>query len=359
MRNDFGGSTITQQLIKNITKQDDITVQRKLLEIFQALDLEKKYSKEEIIEWYLNVVYFGEGSYGVQAAAQTYFGKDAADLDLAECAAIAGITNLPTYYDPFYSKANNKKRQETILNEMYGQGYISKAECDSAKAEELNFVRGENEEYTQTIYTYYEETVISDVVADLMKQQNLTQSAATTLLYNGGYTIYSCIDPSIQAKVDAVYTNLDALPKAYANPTGQQLQSAIVIMGMLCAGLQLHQVNHIDHPYFQIRQIFPQYGYSCKGFQRRSVAAAGHYDIRFIAPVIACPPPYTDALSTMSDRSFHIQPLWPGVFGCYNHIYIISASQTMVDNRKQAISVRRKVNAHNIGFFIRDMYPTT
>ncbi|HNX99472.1 MAG TPA: transglycosylase domain-containing protein [Oscillospiraceae bacterium] len=230
MRNDFGGSTITQQLIKNITKQDDITVQRKLLEIFQALDLEKKYSKEEIIEWYLNVVYFGEGSYGVQAAAQTYFGKDAADLDLAECAAIAGITNLPTYYDPFYSKANNKKRQETILYQMYDQNYISKDEYESAKAEDLKFVRGENEEYTQTIYTYYEETVISDVVADLMKQQNLTQSAATTLLYNGGYTIYSCIDPSIQAKVDAVYTNLDALPKAYANPTGQQLQSAIVIM---------------------------------------------------------------------------------------------------------------------------------
>ena len=141
MRNDFGGSTITQQLIKNLTKQDDVTVQRKLLEIFQALELEKKYDKQDIMQWYLNVVYYGEGSYGVQAAAQTYFGKDIQDLDLAECAAIAGITNLPTYYDPFYSLANNKERQEIILHEMYKQGYITKEECDAAIAEELQFVR--------------------------------------------------------------------------------------------------------------------------------------------------------------------------------------------------------------------------
>ena len=90
----FGGSTITQQLIKNLTQQDDITVQRKLLEIFQALDFEKKYDKEEILEWYLNAVYFGEGCYGVQTAAQTYFGKDAKDLTIAEAASIVGITNL-------------------------------------------------------------------------------------------------------------------------------------------------------------------------------------------------------------------------------------------------------------------------
>ena len=83
MRNDFGGSTITQQLIKNLTKQDDITVQRKLLEIFQALEFEKTYDKKEILEWYLNVVYFGEGCYGIEAAAQTYFGKSASEMTLA------------------------------------------------------------------------------------------------------------------------------------------------------------------------------------------------------------------------------------------------------------------------------------
>lgn len=230
MRNDFGGSTITQQLIKNLTKQDDVTVQRKLLEIFQALELEKKYDKQDIMQWYLNVVYYGEGSYGVQAAAQTYFGKDIQDLDLAECAAIAGITNLPTYYDPFYSLANNKERQEIILHEMYKQGYITKEECDAAIAEELQFVRGEEYTYTQETYTYYEETVIADVIHDLMEEKGINEIAAKQLVYNGGYQIYCCMKPDIQQKVDSIYQNLDALPQSYSNPTGQQLQSGIVVM---------------------------------------------------------------------------------------------------------------------------------
>ena len=230
MRNDFGGSTITQQLIKNLTKQDDVTVQRKLLEIFQALELEKKYDKQDIMQWYLNVVYYGEGSYGVQAAAQTYFGKDIQNLDLAECAAIAGITNLPTYYDPFYSLANNKERQEIILHEMYKQGYITKEECDAAIAEELQFVRGEEYTYTQETYTYYEETVIADVIRDLMEEKGINEIAAKQLVYNGGYQIYCCMKPDIQQKVDSIYQNLDALPQSYSNPTGQQLQSGIVVM---------------------------------------------------------------------------------------------------------------------------------
>ena len=118
----YGGSTITQQLIKNLTGEKEVTIQRKLTEIFSALELEKKYDKQEIMEWYLNAVYFGEGCYGVQTAAQTYFGKDVSELSLAECASIVGTTNLPTYYDPFYNRQNNKERQETILREMYEQG---------------------------------------------------------------------------------------------------------------------------------------------------------------------------------------------------------------------------------------------
>ena len=118
METGSGGSTITQQLLKNLTGKDEVTIQRKLGEIFGALELEKKYNKQEIIEWYLNAVYFGEGCYGVQAAARTYFGKDVSELSLAEAAAIVGITNKPTYYDPFYNEDNNKERQEIILREM-------------------------------------------------------------------------------------------------------------------------------------------------------------------------------------------------------------------------------------------------
>lgn len=226
----FGGSTITQQLIKNLTQQDDITVQRKLLEIFQALDFEKDYDdKDMILEWYLNLVYFGQGCYGIQTAAQTYFGKDAKDLSVAEAAAIVGITNLPTYYDPFYSVENNKERQEDVLREMYKQGYLEKDEYEAAKAEELDFVRGENEPSSSTPYSYYEEVVISDVINDLAKAKGISTEAARRLVYNAGYKIYACIDMDMQAKVDAVYTNLEALPKA-RNGTDSQLQSATVII---------------------------------------------------------------------------------------------------------------------------------
>ena len=225
----FGGSTITQQLIKNLTQQDDITVQRKLLEIFQALDLEKNYDKDEILEYYLNAVYFGEGCYGVQTAAQTYFGKDAKDLSVAESAAIVGITNLPTYYDPFYSVENNKDRQENVLREMYKQGYLNKSEYEAAKSEELEFVRGENSPDTSNVYSYYEEVVLSDVIGDLAEAKGISRNAASQLVHNAGYEIYACIDKDIQAKVDAIYTDLEQLPKSYSG-TKSQLQSAIVII---------------------------------------------------------------------------------------------------------------------------------
>ncbi|MBQ8075264.1 MAG: transglycosylase domain-containing protein [Oscillospiraceae bacterium] len=141
MRKTYGGSTITQQVLKNVTGNDEVTVQRKLKEIFGALELEKRYDKKEIMEWYLNVAYFGEGCWGVQRAAQKYFGKDVSELSLAECASIAGITNLPTYYDPFYNEENNKRRQETILREMYNQGFLTYEEYKQSEAEQLYFAR--------------------------------------------------------------------------------------------------------------------------------------------------------------------------------------------------------------------------
>lgn len=229
MKNDFGGSTITQQLIKNLTKQDDITVQRKLLEIFQALEFEKSYDKEEIMEWYLNIVYFGEGCNGVYTAAETYFGKEPKDLTLAECASIIGITNNPSKYDPFISRENNKARQETILKQMYEQGYINKEQYDEAVAQELVFVRSESDDATQTIYSYYAEAVINDVLNDLVEQKDVSRDTARTLLYSGGYQVYSCYDPSIQQAIDDVYTDLDKMPQR-PSASGQQFESAIVIM---------------------------------------------------------------------------------------------------------------------------------
>jgi len=230
MQTNFGGSTITQQLIKNLTGQDEITVQRKLAEIFSALELEKVYTKTEILEWYLNVVYFGEGAYGVQTAAQTYFGKDVQDLTLAQCACIVGITNKPTGYDPFFDEQANKDRQETILREMYEQGYIDYDRYIDAVNEDISseFVRSADTQATQSIYTYYEELVIEDVIRDLMQANGIGYTAASHLLRNGGYKIYCCLDPDIQSVVDSVYTNLRNIPRTARS--NQQLQSSIVVM---------------------------------------------------------------------------------------------------------------------------------
>lgn len=225
----FGGSTITQQLIKNLTGNKEVTVQRKLIEIFQAIEFEKKYDKDEIIEWYLNAVYFGEGCDGIYTAAQKYFGKEPSQLTLAESASIVGIVNLPTYYSPFYSEENNKERQETVLRRMYELGYISYDEYEEAKNEQLVFTRSDNEVADQEIYSYYVEAVIKDVTEDLMEQKGISQDTARQLLYNGGYRVYSCLDPYIQECVDNVYLDVENFPKPY-RANDQQLQSAMVIM---------------------------------------------------------------------------------------------------------------------------------
>lgn len=230
MDNNFGGSTVTQQLIKNLTGHDDVTVQRKLAEIFSALELEKKYDKQEIMEWYLNAVYFGEGCWGVQTAAHTYFGKDVKDLTLAQAAAIVGITNLPTRYDPFYDEQANKERQETILREMYQQGYIDYDTYIDAVNEDIasTFVRSPGEMKPQEIYSYYTEVVIGDVIEDLMNEKQISRDTARHLLYNGGYKVYCCLNPNIQAIVDSVYKDPEQIPYTWGST--QQLQSSIVIM---------------------------------------------------------------------------------------------------------------------------------
>lgn len=238
MKDDFGGSTITQQLIKNLTgKNEERTVQRKLIEIFQALELEKHYDKREIILWYLNAIYFGEGCFGVYTASETYFGKDLSELTLAECASIVAITNNPSKYDPFVSEANNKQRQETVLRCMYEQEMISYEEYTEAMNQELVFTRSDNDKYSEHIYSYFEETVINDVVEDLSERKGINKDTARMLLGSGGYLIYSTYDAGVQSAVDAVYTNLDALPKPYYR-SDQQLQSAIVIMDPFTGGIK-------------------------------------------------------------------------------------------------------------------------
>ena len=234
MRDNFGGSTITQQLIKNLTGQDEVTVQRKLLEIFQALEYEKKYTKQEIIELYLNQIYLGEGCNGVGTASRVYFGKEVRDLDLAECASLIGITNNPSLYDPYIgpeSKARNKARQETILWNMYDQGYITYDEYVSAKNETLHFQRAEGEERTFTPNAYYVDSLVYDLIDDFAAARGINRDLAESLVYNGGYDIYTCLDQRIQQIVDDVYQNTGNLPRPWQSPpAGAKFASAIVVM---------------------------------------------------------------------------------------------------------------------------------
>ena len=170
-RNEFGGSTITQQLIKNVTGEDDYSLKRKLQEIFWAADLESKMSKEDILCSYLNIINLSNGCYGVGAAAKYYFSKEVSELSLGECVAIAAITNNPSYYDLKNNPENNKKRRKLILDEMLSQGYIKEEEYNKAYSEKivLNI-----QNHNNGVNMWYVDMVLDDVVNDLISQKGYT-----------------------------------------------------------------------------------------------------------------------------------------------------------------------------------------
>lgn len=227
-RGEAGGSTITQQLVKNITGRDEVTVRRKLVEIFSALELEKKYTKKQIMELYLNVIALGENCEGVESASQVYFGKSVSELDLAECAALIGITNNPSIYDPYINADKNKERQVIILDQMLEQKYITQEQHDTAVAEELVFHNASGEASgDEDYYSYFEDQVINDVVRDLSEKTGYDQTIVRKMLMTGGYKIYSTLNPDVQAAVEEVYQNLDNIPNTASS---QQLQSGIVII---------------------------------------------------------------------------------------------------------------------------------
>lgn len=223
-----GGSTLTQQLIKNLTTENQVTVKRKVKEIFRALSVEDHNSKEKILEWYLNCIFLGEGCNGVYTASYAYFGKPVSDLSLAQCASLIGITNNPSLYDPYRNETANKERQENILWQMKDQGKISDAEYNEAIAEKLKFVRGKDEVQKQVIYNWYVDTVIDEVVSDLKTTYHYSDQAAAAMVYSGGLKIYTNMDPDVQAAVDEVYSNRENLN--YSSATGQPMQSAITVV---------------------------------------------------------------------------------------------------------------------------------
>ncbi len=290
-----GGSSITQQLIKNIRltddeTADDVTVQRKVMEIFQAIQLEKRYDKKTIMEMYLNVIYLGQGCRGVRSAAAAYFGKELEMLTTAECASLISITNNPSLFDPYgdtflykpagsdvprmmSGKERNRNRQLVVLESMLAYGMISQEEFNAAVAQEMVFKGGiapedrmtkcpntecankdvlsafilENDKYlcpkcgtvtpvtknvSQDNYSWFTDTVLEDVARALAEQDGAAWNEANKTLYmqqiqRSGYHIYTTLDMKVQNQLDKIYTNLDEIPDARS---GQQLQSAMVII---------------------------------------------------------------------------------------------------------------------------------
>ncbi len=224
----FGGSTITQQVVKNLTGHDEPTKERKLTEMFCAIDMEKHATKEEILECYLNIINLAKGCRGVGAAAECYFFKTVGELTLAECATIAAITQNPAKYDPIAHPAAAEKRRDLILYEMEKQGYISESARDSAIAEELCTTPGTfgGAVGQSSVASWYADMVAADVITDLMERLGYTYTHASRLLYSGGLTIETCMDEELQAIVEAYYADTSHFP---AGEQGRPQSSLILI----------------------------------------------------------------------------------------------------------------------------------
>ncbi len=246
-----GGSTITQQVIKNVTGNDEVTIERKVTEILTALNLEKQYSKDQILEAYLNTVYFGGNYYGIQAAANGYFGKDVSELSIAECASIVASTQNPNIINPRVNPDRNKERRDYILRTMYEMGTLTEEQLeeelatpvvtiDAAQAAEeeeaaagQSSVAGqsdtaEEQSSSSEVQDYFVDQVMEEVIQDLMEEEGYTYQRAEDLLINsGGYRIYLTVDPEMQDYVQNRYENFIDFP-AVINE--EYPQSACVIL---------------------------------------------------------------------------------------------------------------------------------
>ncbi|MCQ2517024.1 MAG: transglycosylase domain-containing protein [Saccharofermentans sp.] len=206
----YGGSTITQQTVKLISGNDQHSTSRKIQEWFAAMSLEQELSKDEIMELYINLAPMGNNYVGIQAAAQNYFGKDASELNLAECAFLAGLPKSPSYYNPLREsgRRNALRRMRIVLSKMYELGYITEQEYNDALNTELLFRSGETRA-SNDINSYFAEYAISEVISDLAAARGISTDLAATIVYNRGYHIYTTLEPNVQAALDEAFMTQD------------------------------------------------------------------------------------------------------------------------------------------------------
>ena len=229
---EFGGSTITQQLIKNVTLDKGKTVTRKFREIIRAMLIETKLDKDEILEAYLNTIALGNGICGVQVAANYYFNKSVENLSLIECASLAAITQNPSRYNPVTGMEANKERRNTVLDKMLELEFITEEEHAFNYDTNVKLDDSQKEDYEAEINNYFIDALIEDVIADLSVKYNCNEDMASTMLYNGGFKIYATMDTRIQGIMEDVYTNTDKYFKLKGkNLSGEtvHIQSAMTI----------------------------------------------------------------------------------------------------------------------------------
>lgn len=219
-----GASTITQQLAKNAFLYPDKTWERKIKEMVMSFQLESKYSKDEILEFYLNRINFGSGAWGVQTASQTYFGKDVDQLTLAESSLLAGLVRRPNAYSPFKNLDLAKNRQRVVLKCMVDCGFITQKEADEAYEQELGFkepVEAPNR------YGFFVDYVVDE--ADRILQEEGLNDNPQDAIYKGGLKIYTTMDPKVQLAAEEAYAKPDSFPQVKSK-NGQDIQSAMVLL---------------------------------------------------------------------------------------------------------------------------------
>jgi penicillin-binding protein 1A len=229
-----GASTITQQLARNAFLEPDkdllSKVKRKVQEAWLAIQLEKKYTKDEILEFYLNHIYFGHSASGVQAASKTFFGKTVDKLSLAESAMLAGIPKGPSIYSPYNNFEKAKQRQEIILNKMVELKAISKEEADKAKQETISLIGLKKSKETYRA-PFFVDNVVLEVVKQLQPALNISEDEAFNKVYNGGLRIYTTMDFELQEIAERVMADENNYPESVPDKNGvPQPQAAIVVL---------------------------------------------------------------------------------------------------------------------------------
>ena len=316
-----GASTITQQLLKNnvFTNWTSESTQferftRKFQEQYLAVQVEKKTDKDTILENYLNTINLGAGSYGVQAAARQYFDEDVWDLNLSECATLAGITQNPTKFNPIINPESNQKRRKEVLQHMLDQNYITQDQYDEALADDvysrIQAAQEKNSSTENTVYTYFEDELTDQIINDLMNIKGYTKTQATNLLYSGGLKVYTTQDSTIQNILDEEYSD----PSNYPDTVQYELDYALTVtdpdgnqVNYSKEMLQLYFQN--EDPGFDLLFDSPEEGQTYVDRYKESILADGS---KVVAERVNFAPQPQSSMSVIDQHTGYVKALIGG-----------------------------------------------